>query len=144
MAVTATPIFPQAIRGVITQFTNTDSTTAKSVFAAGSNGSKVENIMVSSSDTTARDLILGIYNGTTNFAIGIVSIPITAGTVDSTFSVDYLRSTQFGGQTYMGFNYDPNGNKYLYLPSGFSLYMNVGVAVTSAKAINIYVQGGDF
>ncbi len=144
MTVTATPIFPQTLHSTITQFTSTDTSTAKSIFAAGANGSAVNSIVVYTNDTTAINLQLGIYNGSTNFVIGTVNIPAVAGNSNSVPTVDLLRSTQWGGQLYLGFNYDANGNKTLFIPSGYSLYMNCIATMTSAKVTNILVQGGDF
>lgn len=144
MSVTATPIFPQVIDCVITNFTSADTTVAKAVFTAGSNGSKIENILAYTNDTVTVNLQLGIYNGSTNYLIGTVNIPIGAGNTNSVPTVDILRSTQWGGQTYTGFNFDPNGNKYLYLPNGYKLYANCVATMSASKNTNVYVQGGDF
>ena len=139
MAVTATPAFPQAINTAVQTILPADTTTAKTIFTAGANGSKIDAIFVTSTDTAARDLILNVVVSATAYPIGIVSIPITAGTVSTVPTVDYLRSAQVPS-----FSFDAFGNKCMYIAAGVTLTANVGVAVTAAKVITIVVQGSDF
>jgi hypothetical protein len=136
MAGTATPIFPQTMENWAVALTTTTATT---LVTGGTNGTKVESIMVASSDTTARDLVLSVNNGSTSFPIGIVSIPITAGTVDTVPSVAIFRSAQLPGLAI-----DANGNPYLYVASGWSLQVAVATAPTSGKQFTVFAQGGNF
>lgn len=144
MVTTATPIFPQVLDSVITQFTNADTTTAKAIFTPGTNGSVVNSVLVYSNDTAAVNLQLGIYDGSSNFLIGTVTIAAGSGNTGTVPTIDLLRSVQWGSQLYTGFNYDANGNKTLFLPSGYKLYANCLATMTSAKVCNVFVQGGDY
>lgn len=139
MPVTNTPIFPQLIRNSVITIVNGDAQTYKTVFTPGSNGSKIESIVVSSTDTSARDITVNFTISATNYQLSVVSIPITAGTVNSVPCVNLLASTQLPGLAK-----DANGNPYLYLASGTTLTVNAPVTVTSAKTITFVVQGGDY
>lgn len=57
MAVTATPVFPQSIKNGAVNITSNDTTTLKTLYTGGTNGSIINHIIVSSTDTSARDLV---------------------------------------------------------------------------------------
>lgn len=142
MAVTATPIFPQAINLGLQTIVNADAQTQKTLFTAGANGSKVEALQVASSDTVARDISFYITRTAVNYLIGTVSIPAGSGqpaAPAATPSVDILRSLQIPGLAYDAF-----GNRYLYLKSGDTLTMNAPVSITAAKTVTAFAQGGDY
>lgn len=139
MAVTNTPIYPQAINVGLITVANADAQAYKTVFTAGTNGSKIEALVVSSTDTSNRDITINITRSAVNYQLTQVSIPLTAGTVNSVPTVDILRSAQIPG-----LSYDSNGNRYLYLKSGDTLTVNAPVTVTSAKILTVVAQGGDF
>lgn len=139
---TSTPVFPQTLGNGIQQFANADgngSGNAKTLYTAGANGSKIEAILVSSSDTSARDLVICIYISSTLYVLTTFSIPITAGLTNAIPCVDLLRHTQFPGLAN-----DANGNRYLYLASGSLLKAYMGTTVTSAKLVNVLTQAGDY
>ena len=142
--VTATPILPQVIDCVITNFTSADTTVAKAIFTPGANGSVINSIIAYTNDTVTVNLQLGIYNGSTNYLITTVNLPIGAGNTNSVPNVDLLRSSQFGGHLYLGLYYDANGNKVLFLPSVYKLYANCLATMSTSKNTNIFVQGGDY
>lgn len=139
MAVTATPIYPQTHKNAVLSIVNATGTSVTTLYAAGTNGSKVEGIYVTSTDTSARDLAIYYVVSATNYQLGQISIPITAGTLNTAPSINLLTSTQLSGLPR-----DVNGNPYLYLASGTTLSIAAPVAVTTAKAINIIAQIEDF
>jgi len=137
MAVTATPVYGQTIVNAIFQLTSSTST-AQTLLVAGSSGTKIEALYATSTDTSARDLTLELTISATSYVIGIVSIPITAGTVNSVPSVNLLRQAQMPI-----FPLDSNGNPYLYLANGTTLTI-LSASITSAKAINVVALGYNF
>lgn len=151
MAGTATPIYPQTLKNWYAQLlpatgayalptaAQTTVTALAALVAGSTNGDKIESIVVTSTDSATQSLVLAIVTATNTFILGVVSIPATAGTVATIVSVDVLRSTQLPGLAY-----DANGNKYLYLPSGSTLYVGTLAAVTAAKTIDVIAQGGSF
>ena len=139
MAVTATPIFPQVIKNAVVTLNNASASTVTTLYTAGTNGSKIENLLVTSTDTSARDIWLYWVISATNYQIGTVTIPVTSGTVNSAPTVNLLNSTNLPG-----FAKDANGNPYLYLASGTALSVAAATTITSGKQIQFITQGGDY
>ncbi len=139
MAGTATPIFPQTIRNWAQSIVNSDGQTVKTLVTGATNGTKVESIIVTSSDTTLRDLQLSVTISSVTYILATIPIPISSGTIDSVASVDILRSPYIPGLAF-----DPNGNRYIYVASGSTLNVEALTTVTTGKAIHIFGQGGDF
>ena len=151
MAGTSTPIFPQTVKNWFAQLINatnaytlptgssTSTTNLVSLIAGDTNGDKVESINVTSTDTSARDLVLVLITASNTFILGVVSIPATAGTVNNIVSVDILRNAQIPS-----LSYDSNGNKYLYVASGSTLYVGTLTQVTTNKTVDVTAQGGQF
>lgn len=138
MAVTATPVFAQAINATPITIVNADAQTYKTAFTAGANGSIITSMVVSSTDTSNRDITINVTRSATNYQLTQISIPLTAGTVNSVPPVNILLNAQFPG-----LEYDANGNKILRLKSGDTLTINAPVTVTSGKTITSWTQGED-
>lgn len=137
MAVTATPVFPQTPKSSKVQILNADASNLKTAYTGGSNGSKITGLIAASTDTSARDVQIGITNGGTFFILYTVSVPIGAGTVAGTPPVDLLNVT--------GLPIDNDGQKYLYLQSASdTLQVKALTTVTTAKEIDINAIGSDF
>tara|TARA_R110000868_G_scaffold405638_1_gene685229 strand:+ start:818 stop:1270 length:453 start_codon:yes stop_codon:yes gene_type:complete len=150
MAVTATPVFTQtpqmraacllSTTGAFTFAANSSTTTnLVSLYGAGTNGSTIESIMVSSTDTSARDLILLIMISSVLYPITTLSIPATAGFTNAIAPIDLFRNAQVPG-----LSFDVNGNRQLILPASSQLYVGTLVGVTAAKQISVLAMGGDF
>ncbi len=139
---TNTPVFPQTLNSSVQQFLNADGNgagTEKALFTPGSNGSILDALLVSSSDTSARDLVFGFTVSGTFYVLSTVQIPITAGLTNAIPSVDILRSLQIPG-----LSYDAFGNRVMIIKNGFVLKAYAGATVTTAKAINVFALGRDF
>ena len=139
MSVTPTPVFPQTIKNGVVQIQNSDASNLKTIYTAGTNGSAVENLTVSSTDTASRDLQLSFLVGGTTYILGTLSIPANSGFTNAVPSVAILFSTQFPHMSV-----DANGNCYLYLASGTTLQAKTLTTVTTAKIISIICQAGDY
>jgi hypothetical protein len=139
VAVSNQPIFPQSIRNAVQTIAPADTTTVKTLAAGGTNGSKVETILVTSTDTAAQTLQLWATISSTNYLLGSVPIPLGSGNTGTVITVDVLRSAQLPGLPY-----DSNGNKYLYLASGTTLSVSTLATVTTAKLLAITAFLGDF
>lgn len=144
MAVTATPAFPQAVNASVQNFVQgTDSAgTFKTIFTAGSNGSKVTAILVSTDDGTATHVLtLQIKRSSTGYPLVWYLLPVNAadGTVAT---VDMLSGGPSG--LLAGLPVDNDGQKYLLLKSGDTLELTFATALTASKRINCTVIGADF
>ena len=97
---------------------------------AGSNGSRVDSIMCSTNDTTAVNLAFYINDGSTDYYIGNVNLPIGAGytTVARVDAISTLAPT-------LG---------YLALAPSYVLKANCVATMTSAKTTDVVAMGGDY
>lgn len=118
---------------------NADASNLKTVVTAGANGSKVTSLMLSSSDTSARDVTWGISRSGTFYPMGTLSVPITAGQIAATSGVD-----AFSSAVRPGLPADNDGQPYLLLQSGDTLDIKALTTVTSAKVISAASSYGDF
>jgi hypothetical protein len=139
MAVTATPIFPQTITNGLVQIANADAQNLKTIYTAGTNGSKIENILVSSTDSSARDVQFSIVASAVTYIIGTISIPANSGNTNALPVINVLGNSQIPS-----LSRDSNGNYYLYLSNGSVLKASALTTVTAAKVISIFAQGGDY
>jgi hypothetical protein len=139
MAYSNIPIFLQALRDSFLQLTNATGTTVTTIFTAGAQGTKVENIIVFNSDVTIRNLAFYFVSSSTNYLLGTLAIPASAGSSSSIPAVSVLESTQM-----VGLAHDPFGNSYLYVAPGNGLAVATTTTITSPNFINITCSGGDF
>jgi hypothetical protein len=138
VAVTPTGAYAQTINNTVAQIANADAQTKKTIFTPGANGSRLTAILISSTDTVARDIVLGVTISAVNYDLAIVSIPAQAGTLDTVPTVSFLTSSQFPGLCFDAF-----GNRYLDLKNGTTVYAYAPVTLTAAKLVNIFTYGGD-
>lgn len=138
MAVTATPIFPQTITSGVVQILPADTTTLKTLYTAGAQGSKIENLDVTNTDSAAAYAIqVWVVISATNHLLGTVNVPLSSGNTVAAPNVSIL-----AGLT--GLNKDSNGNPYIYLATGAVLKVSSLTTVTAAKIVDFYCQGGDY
>jgi hypothetical protein len=139
MTVTATPIFPQTITSPVVQILPADTNTLKTLYTAGANGSRIENIMVTNTDSAAAYLItLTVVVSATNYVLSTINVPLSAGNTNAAPSLNLLNNTN------IPLNKDSNGNPYLYLANGAVLKVNSSTTVNTAKAVSFVAQGGDY
>lgn len=139
MAVTATPIFPQAVKNYAAQILPADTSTVKSLVAGGTNGTKIESLSIASTDTAARDVQLVMTISSVVYVLATINIPLNSGNTNAIPSVDVLRNAQWPG-----LSYDAFGNKILYVANGTTLGIKALTTVTTAKEIDVIATGGDY
>lgn len=145
MPVTATPVFIQTPRITPQNFIQgTDAAgTYKTIFTAGTNGSKITGILVNTTDGTAAHLLtLRILRAAVGYPLINYTLPINSGGDGSTPSVDLLA----GGPSNLlqGLPVDNDGQKYILLESGDTLEMTFATALTASKNIYVTTIGGNF
>jgi hypothetical protein len=140
MTVTANSgISPQRPKLGLATIVNADGTALKTVITAGADGSKVTSLMLSSNDTTARDIQWGVSRSGTFYPRGTINVPITGGTIAATTGVDAFSFTACPGLPL-----DSDGQPYIFLESGDTLDVKTLVAVTAAKTIYAASAYGNF
>lgn len=148
MAVTATPIFPQAVvtsqavlvnsTGAFTFAVGNTTTNLVSVVAGGTNGTIIEGISITTTDTSANTVWFVLNDGSKNTILTVALVALTSGTTGSLACFDLFRSINVPGLPY-----DVNGNRVLYIPNGTTLYAGTTAAVTAAKQVSIVASGGN-
>lgn len=140
MAYSNVPIFTQVIGAGFAQIAPADTTSLKTLYTAGAQGSRIDNILVTSTDTANKDLQFVITYSGTDYVIGTLQIPLNSGFTNSVPIVSVFKHSNFAA--FLGT--DANGNQNLFLPIGAVLKVKALTAVTAAKVISVVCQGGDF
>lgn len=122
MAVTPNSVVtPQGINTVSSVIATGDQTTPSLLCAAGANGDLVYKVLVYPA-ATDREVTLYLYDGANSRALCLSDIGADAAA--DVIPEDLLANVPLP--------LDSNGNKVLYLPAGYSLYVSAeNVAVTN-------------
>jgi histidinol dehydrogenase len=140
MAVTPNSfVTPQTPKKGLQQILPADTSSLKTVLTGGTNGTKVSSLMLSSSDTSARDVTIGISRSGTYYPIGTVTVPITAGQIAATPGINALAAS-----VCPGLPVDNDGQPYLTLQASDTLDIKSLTTVTAAKAISALADGSDY
>lgn len=131
MAANTNPIFELTPINAGTQIVNADSTNLKTLLTAGTNGTRIDGILVCSNDTSTVNLAFYINNGATDFYIGNVTVTIGAG-YTTVARIDAISTLA------------PSNQTFIQLTAGYILKCNAVVAITAAKTVTVMVIGGDF
>jgi len=131
MAANTNPIFELTPISVGHQIVNGDGTTLQTLLTAGAEGSRIDAILVSSDDTSDRNLAFYINDGATDFYIGNVAVPLGSG-YTIVVRVDAMMTLK------------PAFQNFLVLHHAYLLKVGAVVAVTTAKTITVVAIGGDF
>jgi hypothetical protein len=140
MAVTSTPIFPQSIKNGSVQIANSDASNLKTIITPGADGSRVDALFVSSTDTSARDLQLVVTKGGVDYILGTISIPANAGNTNAVALVNAFAQSNISS----ALTTDLNGNRILMLENGSVLKARSLTTVTATRFINLFASYGDF
>lgn len=135
MAANTSPIFVLTVNNKGVTFVNADGTTAKDIFVAGANGSRVGSVAATTTDTSNNLVILYIYDGSTAYRVGEITVTAASGTDGSTAAVNLLSLS-----TCPWLNSDGS----VTLPSGWKLQAAVSSAVTAAKTLTLVSLGADY
>lgn len=131
MSANTAPVFVASPHVSGSQFTSTDTTTKKTLLTAGGNGTRIDGILCSTNDTTTVNLAFYINNGSIDFYIGNVNLPIGAG-YTTIPRVDAMSTLE------------PTNLKALVIPAGYILKANCVATMTGAKTTDVLCVGGDF
>lgn len=139
MAVSHQGVFVQTPKITPKSILPADTTAKVTICTAGSDGTKVVGITVTSTDTGTRILQIWLTRSATSYLLASYLIAIGAGT-DGAISV----FDAMNGVIWPGLPFDNDGQRYFFLESGDTLQASVTVAITAAKEIDITVVSGNF
>jgi len=138
MALSFQPFFPQSLQQIA--LANTLTTSVSNVVVGGTNGTKVEDLIITSTDTIDHAITFSSNVNGTIANVAVINVPAGSGTTVGTLPVAVFANNQFSGLPQ-----DPNGNKYLYLANtGCGLCWVSNSAVSSGKAVGISGQAAVF
>jgi len=135
MVANTSPIFVLTANLAEVTFVNADSTTPKDLISAGTDGTKVLGIAVTSDDTSAVNLELYVHDGTTAYLVGTVRVATLSGTDGAVAAVDLLDAEALPWL-------DADGE--FFIPTGYKLQVAPLAAVTTAKTVTIVCFAGDY
>jgi hypothetical protein len=139
VAVVNKPIFPQLVNSPAVQILPADLSTLKTILTAGADGTIVGRILVTSTDTSSRDLALYVTISAVDYLIGTVAIPASSGFTNAVPTVGLFDSAQIPSLLI-----DNNGNRYLQLQTGAVLKVKSLSTVAAGKIISVIAQSGNF
>ena len=135
MPANTTPIFPLTVQTSAATIVNADGTGEKALVTAGANGTRVDTVSITSTDSAAVTLAVRVNDGTTSYAVGEIAVPAGAGTNGSALAVKGL-SLAFLPWL------DASGS--LFLRTGWSLRVAAKAAITSTKTVTLVAFSGDY
>ena len=138
MAANTNPIFVKNITGKGVTWTNSDAASTKKVIspAVGTEGCRIQAIAVTSDDTSNRDFSLYLNDGTTDFLIGTVQVPLTAGTTSAVASMNILSKVVLLPWL--------SSDGSMLIPPSWSLKLMNVTQVTAAKTVTVVTTSGDY
>lgn len=139
MAANTSPIFGANAKTQGTQFANADGTTAKTIYTAGTNGSRILSVNAVTTDTAVNDVALSVQVGGSGTSYPVGAVAVAAGSGNNanppTASVELLLGASIAGLLADG---------SLQLGANDTLQAAVLAAVTSGKTLTLFVQASDF
>ena len=134
-----TPQVPS--RGIVQFLQGTDSAgTYKTLYTAGSNGSRCYAIWSTNNDGSATHLLtIQIVNGGVKFGGTAITTVSSAG-----FATGVPGQDLMGSGAWVGLPRDQYGNPYIQLVSGDTLQATFATNLTSSDLINIVASCSDF
>lgn len=139
MAVSHQGVFVQTPKITPITIVNGTSTNKVTVATAGSDGSKVSGIIVTSDDSANRVVLLWLTRSATSYLLGAFPVTALAGSDGVQPGVNLLNTALMPGLPI-----DNDGQVYLFLESGDTLQVSVAVAVTAGKTIYATAVMGNF
>lgn len=126
-----TPQFVSTPNTIGVNYANADGTTAKTIFTAASGGSRVDALVVSTTDTAANTVVLNLVKSAVTYTLGSYTLT-PSGSLGVPKAMDLL--TLIPGLGALG----------LVLKTGDTLTLALGTAITAGQTASVVVIGGDF
>ena len=128
-------------RGIVQFLQGTDSAgTYKTLYTAGSNGSKCSALWETNNDGSATHLVtVEIVNGGVNYGGVAVTTASNDGYANATPAKNFMAPSNWPGLPL-----DSDGNPFFFLASGDTLKATFATALTASKWINLAVICADF
>jgi hypothetical protein len=128
-------------RGIVQFLQGTDSAgTYKTVYTAGTNGSKCNALWLTTDDGTATHVVtVQLTNGGVRYGGLAVLTVLSAGFANGVPALNLLAPT-----LWPGLPLDSDGNPYIQLASGDTLQATFATALTASTRISLVASCGDY
>jgi hypothetical protein len=137
MALNFQPFFPQSLQSV--SVANVAVTTTSNVVQGGVNGTKIEALVITNTDTIDHALLFSLNVAGTLTAIANVNVPANSG------NLTVLPVNLFANNNFVYLPQDANGNKYFYLANAScSLVCSANSANATGKVVAVSGQAAVF
>ncbi len=133
------PAYVATPQPAFAQILPADTTTLKTLVTAGSSGSKVTGLMLTSSDTADRIVQVWVTRSAVDYLLATISVPLTSGFVATIAPVSAMNQFNMPGLPI-----DNDGQPYILLKNGDVLKIACTTTVTAAKIIHAMAQAADF
>jgi len=135
----ANPTLISTIRNPAIRIQNADGTAFKSLgIAPVAAGTRLKSLHITSDDTADQVLQFAVTIGGVDYVLGEVSVPDGSGTNGTDNAVNGLNATKMPSLQTDGIQ------RFLDLATGSDLKVRSKTAVTTAKAIYVLAEVGDF
>lgn len=138
MVLSFQPFFPQSLQDIA--LANTLTTSVSNVVVGGVNGTKIESLIIVSTDTIDHAVTFAMNVNGVLANVANVNVPAGSGATLGVLPVNVFANNQFSFLPQ-----DANGNKYLYIANAAcGLTWTTNTAVASAKSVGISGQAAVF
>jgi len=131
------PTLAKQPRKGLGQILNATGTAAVTVVTAGASGSKVTNLVATSTDTSGQNIQVAIVRSATTYILATTAVPASSGTAAGTAPIDLLAIIP-------NLPRDQDGQPYLFIESGDTLVVSSLATITSGKIISVHSDYADF
>lgn len=133
--------FTKAASNTYTQFQNADGTTAKAIYTAAADDSKIVGIYIQNSSASAYDITISskVSGGATLFPIGVINIPASSGSSNAVSNVNIFTNANF-----IFLPIDPNLNKYWNVRALNEIHVRLNSVLTAGHILTIGVIAEDY
>jgi hypothetical protein len=129
-------LFFQSLAFGNVQILPADTTAYKTLFTAAS-ATRIYSILVNSTDTAAKDLVVSVQISGTDYPLATFAIPLRSGDTNAAPAVQLLNHAMILDSL----KHDTNGNHCYDIPSGAVVRVKVTSAITAAKVMSILLTG---
>lgn len=133
MAANTQPVFTDTVVRGSARFLPADTTTVKTVLTAGTDGTRIDYLLISSSSSAAEAVTIYLNDGTYDIPIATVEVPIGAGTLTTETAVNVLDPAVCPFVT---------ADRRLYLKGGDLI--RASVDTVTDNVLYVVAIGGDF
>lgn len=113
-------------------FLPADTTAKKNIYTATGDDAVVKVLSVVSTDSTAANVQLWLYDGVSDRLLGTIGVPLLSGSNGSAPAIDALN-----GVLIPGLGFDQNGKRVLGMKAGYILKASLLATLTAAKELHI-------